>query len=260
MTTELNMLDDLKNKVAIITGSSKIDGIGCSIALVLKEMGVRIVTHAVHNIEGAKKIANMIDGYFIHADITNLNEVESLVRETIEHFGKLDILVNNAAVFFDGPAIDMNVEDWDNLMAVNLRGTFLCCQAAARVMKESHGGSIINISSLGSSMACPNLAAYCASKGGIEALTRSLACEWAPTIRVNAISPGHMNTPDNVVHMDSSQERKQKLSGSILMGDLGDTRQIGNAVAYLASEASKYITGQVITVDGGLSIWQGKIY
>lgn len=250
---------DLNGKVAIVTGASNPAGIGRAIVQALAQSAVKVVCTDIVETH-LQEAAEAADGSAVLTDITDPAAVDALIQHVLKRFGRLDILVNNAAVFCFGDALDYSIADFDRTLAVNLRGTFLCSQAAARIMLESEGGSIINVSSLGGQLPCAGTAAYCASKGGIDALTRSLAADWAPKIRVNAVAPGHIATPPNVETLNQSHEHEQYFKRRVMLGDLGDPAEVANSVAFLASRQSRYITGQVINVDGGLSAWQGTVW
>jgi len=254
------MVSDLKNKVAIVTGVSNPAGIGRAIAEGLAESGVKVVCADIDKTH-LQETAESVGGIAIPTDIRDPAATDSLVEKTLERFGRLDILVNNAAVFLFDHVLDVAIADFDRVMAVNLRGTFLCCRAAARsMMKAEGGGSIVNISSLGGQAPSRGAAAYCASKGGIDALTRSLAADLAPTIRVNAVAPGHIATPPNREMFNRSPEHRERFKRRVLQETVGDRKEIAHAVAFLASDQSRYITGQILNVDGGLSAWQGNVW
>ena len=253
------MYSDLNGKVAIVTGASSLAGIGRTIAQTLAESGAKVVCADIAETH-LQEAADAIGGSALRTDITDPGAVDLLVQHALEKFGRLDILVNNAAAFCSGNALDISISDFDRVFAVNVRGTFLCSQAAARVMIESEGGSIVNISSLGGKLAFCDMAVYCASKGGVDALTRGLAADWAPKIRVNAVAPGHMATPPNLEFLHRSREHERHFERRVLLGGLGEPAQIAHAVAFLASDQSRYMTGQIITVDGGLSAWQGPVW
>jgi NAD(P)-dependent dehydrogenase (short-subunit alcohol dehydrogenase family) len=253
------MVSDLKNKVAIVTGASNPVGIGGAIAEGLAESGVKVVCADIDQTH-LQETAESVGGIAIPTDISDPGATDSLVETTLERLGRLDILVNNAAVFLFDHVLDAAIEDFDRIMAVNLRGTFLCCRAAARSMLRAEGGSIVNISSLGGQAPTRGAAAYCASKGGIDALTRSLAADLAPTIRVNAVAPGHIDTPPNLELFNRSPEHRERFKRRVLQGTVGDRKEIAHAVAFLASDQSRYITGQILNVDGGLSAWQGNVW
>ena len=257
------MHPDLNDKVALVTGASNPGGIGRAIAEVLAAHGMKLVVHDQARHDELEQMADALAAHLVIADISRRSDCHALVKATVEHYGRLDLLVANAAAFYQGSALQMSEDDWDQLMAVNLRGTFMCCREAARVMLDADGGSIVNISSLGGQLPVPGLAAYCASKGGIDALTRALACEWAPKIRVNAVAPGHIATPANRDFVEKSPDAQRFFTDRIPLGrpqahHLGAPAMVGHGVAYLASDAAAYTTGQVLNIDGGLSAWQGK--
>ncbi len=186
------------------------------------------------------------------ADVGKVADIERLIKSTVATFGRLDILVNSAGISpHYKPAETMTEAEWDEVIAVNLKGVFLCCQAAGRVMIPQKSGRIINISSIGGQVALPRLIAYCAAKGGIDQLTRVLAVEWAPHhILVNAISPGYIDT-DLTKGLRQNPARRDALLRQVPLGRLGKPDEIAGAAIYLASDAASYVTGQTLDVDGG---------
>lgn len=242
----------LKNKTAIVTGSGQ--GIGLGIALALAKEGCNIVITDINPdtcknaVEEVKTLG--VEAIAVTCNVANGTEVYKLVESTIEHFGKVDILVNNAGVYPFVPFKNMKEADWDKVMSINLKGTFFCSQAASAVMKP--GSKIINISSIASMIGYVGLVHYCASKGGINGFTRALALELAPQkINVNAVAPGAIETPGAKM----AEDQKKGTIGLIPWKRIGTPEDIGNAVVFLASESSDYITGQVLPVDGGWTIY-----
>lgn len=242
-----------KNKTAIVTGSRR--GIGKGIAIALAKEGCNIVVSDIDQKdceEVAKKIQKLgVKSIGIKCDVSNKAEVEELFKKTVKEFGKLDILVNNAGIFPFVPFKDMKESDWDKVLDVNLKSVFLCSQEAAKIIPE--GGRIITISSVASIIGFEGLVHYCASKGGINALTRALALELAPKkITVNAIAPGAIDTPGANVSLNG-ELRKQTIA-MIPLARMGQPEDIANAVLFLASDRADYITGQIIIVDGGWTL------
>lgn len=255
---------ELEGRVAIVTGSSQ--GIGKGIALALAQAGARVVVNYVSNRELAEEAADAarlmgVQALVVGADVSQRADVERLFSRALETFGRIDILVNNAAAFQPVvPLVELSEADWDRVMSVNLKGSFLCAQVAARQMIRQQSGVIINISSLGSQVLMHNLGAYCASKGGLETLTRALALELAPHgIRVNAIAPGHIATAGNLNWVAAAPGREERFRARIALGRLGKIEEIGSTAVFLASDASGYITGQILYADGGIMMWQGPI-
>lgn len=241
----------LQNKVAIVTGSGQ--GIGLGIALVLAKEGCHVVVSDL-NPETAKKASVEIQklgvkSISVACDVSKKTEVEHLIDSTIKEFGHIDILVNNAGIYPYKPFLEMTENDWDRVLDVNLKSVFLCSQSAAKVMKP--GSKIVSISSIASIVGFPNLTHYCASKGGINGFTRALALELAPKkINVNVVAPGATETPG----ASMNEETKKATLPLIPAGRIGTPIDIGRAVAFLASDYSDYITGQVLPVDGGWTI------
>lgn len=243
----------LKNKVAIVTGSRR--GIGYGIVLALAKEGCNVVVSDIDQKDCekvVKKIEKMkVKGLAVRCDVSKKAEVDSLIAQAIKKFKRLDILVNNAGIFPFVSFENMTESDWDKVLNVNLKSVFLCSQAAAKVMK--HGSKIISISSIAAFVGFQGLTHYCSSKGGINGFTRALALELAPKkINVNAVAPGAIDTPGIRIGLDE-KARKQTII-NIPWQRMGVPEDIANAVIFLASDKSDYITGQVIIVDGGWTI------
>ena len=241
----------LKNKVALVTGASK--GIGRGIALNLAQAGCAL---AIADIDEASlgAVAQEITALgvkvaTIKCDVSQKSEVEEMNKKTVTELGALDILVNNAGIYPFKPFMELSEGDWDKVIDINLKSVFLCSQAAAKVMPS--GGRIIDISSVASVIGFAGLTHYCASKGGINGLIRAMALELADKkITVNAVAPGAIKTPG----AQGTEESEKQTVAMIPLARMGQPEDIANAVAFLAAEASSYITGQVIIVDGGWTL------
>ncbi len=240
----------IKNKTVIITGAGR--GIGQGIALAFAREKYNVVAGDI-NLKDCERVAAGIKKLgagclAVKCDVAKKAEVENLMAQAARHFGQLDVLVNNAGIFPYTPLAEMTEADWDKVMDVNLKSVFLCSQAALKLMPA--GGRIISISSIASLVGFENLVHYCASKGGINGFVRALALELAPKkITVNAVAPGAVDTPGATA--GSTAEAKKQTVAAIPLGRFGLPADIANAVLFLASEKSDYITGQVIVVDGG---------
>ncbi|MDO5577182.1 MAG: 3-oxoacyl-[acyl-carrier-protein] reductase [Fibrobacter sp.] len=243
---------DLTTRTALITGGAR--GIGKEIALTLAKYGCDIAISDI-DLETAKMTASEIEGLgrkslALKADVSNASDVEGLFKAFLETFGKIDILVNNAGITRDGLLVRMKEADWDQVLNVNLKSAFLCCKEVARPMMKMRYGKIVNIASVVGLMGNAGQANYSASKAGLIGLTKTLAREFATrSINVNAVAPGFIRTAMTDKLSDSE---KEKLSSQIPMQKLGTPTDIANAVAFLCSPLSDYVTGQVLTVDGGL--------
>ena len=243
----------LKNKVALITGGGS--GIGEATVLRFSEEGAKIVINDV-NAEDANKVAKKVKANGSEvlvriADVTNKNDIEDMLNKTIEKFGRLDILVNNAGINRDSFVKKMSEEQWDKVIEINLKGTFLCAQAALGQMIKQNYGKIINTASIG---ALGNIgqANYSASKAGVIGLTKTLALEGARyNITVNCVSPGATNT---AMTANMPPEIAKFVKEKIPLKRFAEPKEIANMHLFLASEESSYITGQVIFVDGGISV------
>lgn len=243
----------LKDKVAIITGARR--GIGYGIALAFAKEGCQVVVSDL-DLKDCEKVVKEIEllggqGLAIQCDVANKKEVEHLVNETMKKFGRLDILVNNAGIFPFTPFLQLRENDWQKVLDVNLKGAFLCAQAAAQVMKS--GSKIINISSIAAFIGFEGLTHYCASKSGMNGMTRAMALELASKkINVNAIAPGAIDTPG--VRAISNDEVVKQTVASIPWRRMGTVEDIAQFAVFLASDKADYITGQTIIVDGGLTL------
>lgn len=246
---------DLTNKVAIVTGSGR--GIGREIALKLAEAGANVVVNDVGSSAPAEETVAAVrklgrQSIAVMGDVSITTDVNNLVEATVTTLGKVDILVNNAGITRDQLALRMSDEDWDKVLSVNLKGVFLCTRAVLRHMIRQHSGRIISLSSIVGIIGNAGQANYASAKAGIIGFTRSIAKEVASrNITVNAIAPGFIDT---AMTQQLPEERRQELASHIPLGYLGTPRDVAEAVAFLASDEARYITGQVLTVDGGISL------
>lgn len=238
-------LFDLSGKAAVVTGAAR--GLGAAMAQGLADAGAKVLASDIQDPVVAP--ASGID--FFHADVAKHDDVKALTQRAISCFGRLDVMVCNAAIAGGARAEDETEEGWDRVMNVNAKGVLLCAQEAARLMREQGGGCIINTASVLSFIASPTVLAYCASKGAIAQMTRVMAVEWAKyKIRVNAIAPGFFNTPLNAGLL-ASQEFMKPILDKIPLGRGGDPEEIVGTAIYLASDASRFMTGTVLVIDGG---------
>ncbi len=243
---------NLKDKVAVITGSAR--GIGKSIAEKLAQAGAKIVISDILD-DGeatAKEIAEKygVETAFFKSNVADIKSAEELVDKSSEKFGKIDIFVNNAGITRDGLFLRMKEEDFDRVIAVNLKGVFNCSQAVFKTMIKQRSGSIINISSVIGLMGNVAQVNYAASKAGVIGMTKSIAREGAKRgVRCNAVAPGFIKT--DMTHV-LKEEVQQQILSQIPMGEMGTPDDVANLVLFLASDLSTYITGQVIPVDGGM--------
>jgi NAD(P)-dependent dehydrogenase (short-subunit alcohol dehydrogenase family) len=245
-----------KGKTVIITGAGR--GIGKAYALGFAREGANIVIAEI-NTEDAASVAREIkemesEALIVRVDVREKDDVEEMVKKTINEFSKIDVLVNNAGIWFSSSVLGSSEEIWDKLFEVNVKGTFLCVQAVAKEMVKQKSGKIIIVSSIAAVVGQPNLAAYSASKGAVLSLTRVAALELAPyNINVNAILPGTTNTEMAKEALRDPIIRK-KLTENIPLGRLGKPEDHVGAVLYFASEEANWCTGQTIIVDGGYSM------
>lgn len=253
----------LANKVALVTGSAR--GIGRAIALALAEAGADVAVHYYGDQEQqAQEVAGQIAArgrrtVVVEGDVSDRDAVQRMVRRAGETLGAIDILVNNAATFLDGVALWETTEtQWDRVFAVNVKGPLWTVQAVLPAMQSRRSGVILNISSLGADVAMSGFAAYISSKAALNGLTRAMSLELAPwNIRVNALAPGHVDTPETVAWVTEDAAREQRFRTRIALGRLGTTDEMARTALFLVSDDASYITGQVIHAEGGLMMWQG---
>ncbi|MDO8567655.1 MAG: 3-oxoacyl-[acyl-carrier-protein] reductase [Dehalococcoidales bacterium] len=242
---------DLSNKVAIVTGSGR--GIGRAIALKLAEVGANVV---VNDIGDAEPVAQEIralgrQSLAVTANVSVAADAAKLIEAAISTFGRVDILVNNAGVTRDGLLLRMSDEDWDNVLTIDLKSVFLCSRAALRHMIKQRWGRIVSLSSIVGVVGNAGQANYASAKAGVIGFTKSIAKEVASRgITVNAIAPGFIDT-SMTQKLDETQ--RQELQKRIPVGFIGTPRDVAEAVAFLASEEARYITGHVLNVDGGMA-------
>ncbi len=244
---------DLSNKVALVTGSGR--GIGKTIAMKLAGAGADIVINDIGQASAVESVADEIramgrKSLAVVADISSPADVERMVAETIAKLGRIDILVNNAGITRDRLLIRMTDEEWDTVIAVNLKSVFLCTRAVLRHMTNQHSGRIISMASIVGIMGNAGQANYAAAKAGIIGFTKTIAKEAASRgITVNAIAPGFIDTQ---MTQQLSDAQKDALKQRIPLGTLGTPDDVADAVAFLASDEAGYITGHVLNVDGGM--------
>ncbi len=242
-------------KTALVTGSAR--GIGFEIARVLGQDGYAVVLSDV-NAEGLEKARQTLEGEgltvkAVVANVARTDDADRLIDESAKWMGRLDVVVNNAGITRDGLLMKMTDEAWDAVLTVNLKGTFLVSRAASRVMLKQKSGAVVNIASVIGLMGNAGQANYAASKAGIIAFTRSFAKEFGRRgIRANAIAPGFIQSEMTDV---LPEKVKEQMLGQIPMGAFGTPRDVANLVSFLASDRAAYITGQVITVDGGMVMY-----
>jgi NAD(P)-dependent dehydrogenase (short-subunit alcohol dehydrogenase family) len=251
-------LFDLNGRVAIVSGGSM--GLGLQMAEGLAEMGANLVLCARKK-ERCEEAADTLRSHGIQAlglacDVKDKTAVQQVAEETLAKFGRIDILINNAGVSWGAPVEEMTLEQWDKVLSTNLTGTFLFCQAVGKAMAAQASGKIINIASvagLGGASSDLQAIGYHASKGGVIAFTKDLACKWAThNIQVNAIAPGWFPT-----HMSEwiIEHRKDSLLAKIPLARFGGDDDLKGAAVFLASDASAYVTGHVLVIDGGQTAW-----
>jgi 3-oxoacyl-[acyl-carrier protein] reductase len=244
----------LKDKVALVTGASQ--GIGRDTALALAEAGANVAVAARTEEKLSALVADIAaaggTGFAVKMDVADAEQVKAGFKQVLEKFGRLDILVNNAAITRDGLAIRMKADDWDAVVRTNLTGTHLCIQQALPTMMKARKGRIINISSVVAQSGNAGQANYVAAKAGIIGLTKAIAIEIASrNITVNAVAPGFIATPMTDVLPDSV---KEELKTRIPLGRMGSARDVAAAIVFLASDEAAYITGHVLNVNGGMHL------
>ena len=244
---------DIGGQVALVTGASR--GIGRDLVLALAAAGARVAA-AVRDPNDAAAVVGEVaraggEAAGVALDLTDRASIERAVEETVERFGRLDILVNDAGLGTNHDALEATEQEWDELFAVNVRGLFFACQSAGRRMVEQRHGRIVNLASQAGLVGIPRHAAYSASKGAVIALTKVLALEWAPFgVTVNSVAPTFIRTPGTAERLDRPEFLADVLE-RIPVGRVGTTADVAGAVLYIASPAASLVTGTVLVVDGG---------
>lgn len=249
----------LKQKVCIITGGGS--GIGRATSLLFADEGAQLVI-ADKRATSAQAVASECASRgaqttAVEANVASAPDVKRMIEEAVERFGRLDVLVNNAGYGIPGTVVETDEDAWDALMAVNVRGVFLCSKYAIPVMKANGGGTIVNTASVVATVGVGNRAAYCASKGAVAALTRAIAIDHVGDgIRCNAIAPGTIDTPyfDDILKKSPDPGATRKaLAARQLLGRLGTPEEIAAGILFLASDESRFATGTILTLDGGMT-------
>ena len=245
-------MSEFTDKTVLVTGSGR--GIGRQIARDFAANGANVCISYLHSAVEAKETVEEIEesggrAIACEADISDSKQVTSMVRHTVDAFGSIDILVNNAGHSIDGPFLDMAEADWDRVYEVNLKGPFLVSQAVARNMVAGNGGVIVNISATSTISGRPNAANYCSTKAGLNMLTKCMALELGPEVRVNGIGLGYVESP--LVHEVFSTDQLNEVIGSTPLGRMTSIEETSAFVRLLASDSTSFITGQTIMFDGG---------
>ncbi len=259
---QANAYKSLREKVVVITGGSS--GIGRAIAIEMGRQGANVVINYIGKPDAAQEVVHSIENEHgtaiaIEADVSKSDQVQHMISETIAQFGRVDVLVNNAGIEKETPFLEKPEHEFDMVIGVNLKGPFLCTQAAAREMAKRKKGTIINISSVHEDLPFPGYSAYCAAKGGLRMLCRDLALELAPKgINVINVAPGAIDTPINKKTL-ADPEKKLALKREIPLGRVGEPQEVAKLVCYLASDDAAYITGTTVVIDGGLMHQTGSL-
>jgi 3-oxoacyl-[acyl-carrier protein] reductase len=243
----------LDGKVAIVTGASR--GIGRAVVIALAKAGAKVVINYAGNVIAAQEVEQVItnaggQAILVQGDVSDAGAVEAMVKQTMDTYGRIDILINNAGITRDNLLMRMKEEDWDMVMNTNLKGIFHCTKAASRIMMKQRSGKIINMTSVVGVMGNAGQSNYAAAKAGVIGFTKSMAKELSSRgITVNAIAPGFISTDMTAVLSD---QVKTELATKVPLGRLGAPEDVAAAVLFLASDTANYITGQILHVDGGM--------
>ncbi len=244
---------DLSGKVALVTGASR--GIGSVVAIRLAQAGAKVGVNFHASSELATAVVDKInkaggEAFLVGGDVSQEDEAEAVIKQLVEHFGSIDILVNNAGINIDQLLIRMKTEDFDSVMNINLRGAFLCTRFAMTHMIRQRSGRVINMSSVVGLSGNPGQANYAAAKAGLVGLTKAVAREVASrNVTVNALAPGYIVT--SMVE-EIPEDKQDQILARIPMGRFGTPEDVAEAVVFLSSDGASYITGQVLTIDGGM--------
>jgi NAD(P)-dependent dehydrogenase (short-subunit alcohol dehydrogenase family) len=244
------MIGQFYGKVALVTGASS--GIGRATAIAFARAGAKVVV-ASRRIANSEETVHRIhelggEAIFVKTDVSKAAEVEVLVNKTIDYYDRLDYACNNAGISASSPLIDISEEDWDHMLDVNLKGTWLCLKYEIKAMLKQGGGAIVNVASIGSVIGCAGLSSYCASKGGVIALTRTAALEYAQSgIRINAVSPGCVETD---ILTTIPKDILPQVKAMHPIGRIGKAEEVAEAVLWLCSNAASFVMGHNMIIDG----------
>lgn len=243
---------DLQGRNALVTGGSS--GIGKAITALLTQLGARVVTGDVTPTEHASAAVGHVQG-----DVTNIADVDRMIAQARSGSGRLDIVINSAGIVNQlAPTVEQDIDHWQRVLDVNLRGTFLVCRQAASVMLPQKSGAIVNLASITGLAGFPRRSAYGPAKAAVVMLTKSLACEWGGQgIRVNCIAPGYIDTPMTNGLLNDQLVNKERIQDRTPLGRFGRAEEIAHVTAFLVSDWASYLTGAVIPVDGGWSAFGG---
>jgi len=246
----------LAGKICIVTGGGS--DLGRATCLLFAEEGGQVAV-ADKSREAAESVAREVGeaAIALRTDVSDSENVRAMLKQTVDHFGRLDVLVNNAGYDIPGSVVETDEADWDRLIAVNLNGVFYGCKYAIPIMREQGGGAIVNTASIVATVGIPDRAAYCASKGAVAALTRAMALDHvAEGIRINCIAPGTMDSPyfdKMLAKSERPEEMRRELERRQAMNRLGKPEEVARGILYLACDDSSFATGSMLTVDGGMT-------
>ncbi|WP_416841416.1 SDR family NAD(P)-dependent oxidoreductase [Haloferax sp. DFSO52] len=252
----------LAGKVALVTGASS--GIGNAIATTFGREGASVVVADVRRepkLDTERSVFDNLDDVgadytYVEMDVTDPEQIQRAVDTTVSEFGGLDVLVNNAGIYYQYPVGETPLDEWDEIMDVNLRGLFLCCKMALPHLRKSENGKIINLSSILGLVGAGNSGAYCASKGAVSNLTRQMALDYATEeINVNALAPGIIETAQNAEWRENDPELLADWQASTPWPRFGQPEDVADAALFLASDESDFVTGHILSVDGGWTAW-----
>jgi NAD(P)-dependent dehydrogenase (short-subunit alcohol dehydrogenase family) len=247
-------LFDISGRTIVVSGSSR--GLGKALAGCFGSLGAHVVisSHEVEELQATKEEFDVLgyDVLAIPADVRKEKEVQTLVASAVQHFGKIDVMICNAGTDIIKPAETYEVEEWEQILSINVRGYYLCAKAAAQHMLPQQSGSIVMTSSIAGSLGVAGLTPYAVSKGGVNQLVRTMAVEWADRkVRVNAVAPGYINNFMKGVHVDLDTPYQRRAMAHTPMGRRGELSEYFGPYVFLASDAASFVTGEILYVDGG---------